>query len=693
MAYDIGPKIGIDGEAEFRKQINNINTNIRTLGTEMKAVTSAFDANDRSQEALTAQSKVLSKQVDAQKQKVDALQQMLDKSAEKYGENDVKTQKWQQAVNNATADLNKMERQLKDLDTEIDKAGKSTDVGGKKFENFGTSIKSVVSGVTATIAAVAVAAAAAVSAIGALTLGAAYAADEINTLSKQTGLSTKEIQKFQFASEQIDVSLDVLTGSMAKMTKNMATASKGTGDAYEAFKALGVEIEGQDGLLRDRNEVFSEAIKALGEMENETQRDAYAMQIFGRSAQDLNPLILGGADALEELGKQAEEAGLILEQDALDKLNAVSDAADTFKATLKATGNAFSVGFAEPLAGGINTVIGYLQQLTTAFSKGGAEEIPNVLKQIIVDAVSKMKETLPQILSFGADLVITIVTGVVETLPELINAAITAFVSLLDTLTAKLPELTPVAIEAVMTVVQGILDNLNTVIEAGIQLLLAVAMGIIQALPDLAEKIPEIVITIINVITDNLPLIIGAAVQIMGALIIGLIQSIPKLIEAVPDIVVALVKAFADMGKKFLEIGKNMVKGIWEGIKSMAKWLKEKVVGMFTGFIDDIKVIFGIHSPSRVFEKEIGAMLAQGIGVGFVNEMDGVSAMMQNSIPTPEVSLADVAAGMVNGVQTAMTGAGGSYRVEIPLYIDGKEFYRATLDDLRSVMRANPVPV
>lgn len=116
MAVDIGPRIGIDGEKEFRQQLANINQQIRTLGSEMKAVTSSFDDGDRSEEALAAQTDVLNRQIDAQKQKLQQLQKGLDAAADKYGEADTKTLRWAQAVQDATADLNRMESQLRDMD-------------------------------------------------------------------------------------------------------------------------------------------------------------------------------------------------------------------------------------------------------------------------------------------------------------------------------------------------------------------------------------------------------------------------------------------------------------------------------------------------------------------------------------------------------------------------------------------------
>lgn len=119
MAYDIGPRIGVEGEAEFRKAITQINQTVKTLGTEMAAVTSAYSKNDKSAENLTAQNKVLNKQIEAQREKLEQVKNMLAASAKETGENSVQTQKWQAVVNTATATLNKMERQLQDNNEEL----------------------------------------------------------------------------------------------------------------------------------------------------------------------------------------------------------------------------------------------------------------------------------------------------------------------------------------------------------------------------------------------------------------------------------------------------------------------------------------------------------------------------------------------------------------------------------------------
>lgn len=134
MAVNIGPKIGIDGEAQFRKEINNLIQQQKTLSSEMKAVTSAFDKNTSAEEKSSATSKVLTQQIEVQKNRLQQLNDMLDKSTQKFGENDTRTLKWKEAVNSATAELNKMERQLQDTGEEVDDAG-------EKFSGFGDVLK------------------------------------------------------------------------------------------------------------------------------------------------------------------------------------------------------------------------------------------------------------------------------------------------------------------------------------------------------------------------------------------------------------------------------------------------------------------------------------------------------------------------------------------------------------------------
>lgn len=675
MAYDIGPRIGVEGEAEFRKAITQINQTVKTLGTEMAAVTSAYSKNDKSAENLTAQNKVLTKQIAEQSKKLEEQKKFVADHADELKKDETAAAQWQQTINQTTATLNKMERQLRENNEAL--KGQSISLNDVKdaLSKFGQGVSSALSTAAKGIAAFSAAAAAAAGAVGKMVVDAAYAADDLNTLSKQTGLSTEELQKFQFATEQIDVPLDTLTGSMAKLTKNMATASKGTGDAHKAFQALGVEITNQDGTLRDRNEVFNEAIDALAAMENETQRDAYAMQIFGKSAQDLNPLILGGADALKELGDQAEAAGLILSQDALDQLNLVSDAVDTFKASATGAGRLFSVSFAEPIAEGINKATEYIQRLTTAFStdgiKGAAKEAGNITE----DLVGGLTEGLPKIIEFGTNIVTSLASGIMTMLPslasaagdaiktigtslsqaapelisqgaevlaflydgiltglpELTEAAVTIMSNLGQYLQENLPSLLQAGLEAVVELTGSIRENAGLLVDGALSLAKSLAQGLADAIPTIVENVPTIVSNIANTINDNAPKVLKAAVDLIGTLVKGLIDSVPTIIENMPKIIAAIWDTITAVN--WINLGTKVITGLGDGIKNMIGFIKESIGSIKDSILHPIKEL-----PKAMLD--IGKNIIQGL-------IDGIKSLA-SSVKDSVVSVVNNA---VHGVK------------------------------------------
>ena len=168
--------------------------------------------------------------------------------------------------------------------------------------------------------------------LSALTLKSALAADDLNTLAKQSGFSTADIQKWQYASDLIDVSIDDIVKSAAKMKKNMISTSKTT---IAAWDQLGIKVKDSNGHLRNSTTVFYETLTALSKVQNETERDTLAMTLFGKSADSLAGIVDDGGAALQELAGKAEKAGVILSQDTLDSANALNDKVDTLKSTVK----------------------------------------------------------------------------------------------------------------------------------------------------------------------------------------------------------------------------------------------------------------------------------------------------------------------------------------------------------------------
>lgn len=347
----IGTQIKLDGEREFKKALADINAGLRVTASELMLVTAKYSDNATSVKALTEKNEVLEKRIYGQTEKIAKLREALKESAREYGESDTKTMKWQVSLNKAEAELAKMEKELQDNSKELNKAkenmdkyGLSVDEAAESQKTFGENLSDVISGLgihlpagadkairaldgtkASTIALVG-AVAGLVTGFGKLTIETAQAADEIMTMSSVTGLATDTIQEMNYAAELLDVSSDTITGSMGKMIRSMDDARSGSKDAAEAFRKLHVGIRDSSGQLKDSEQMFYDVIDALGRVKNETERDAIAMQIFGRSARELNPLIEKGSGALKELAEQAHEMGYVMSGDTLEAFGKLDDA-------------------------------------------------------------------------------------------------------------------------------------------------------------------------------------------------------------------------------------------------------------------------------------------------------------------------------------------------------------------------------
>lgn len=422
----IKTRFELDGEKEYKAAVSEINASLRVLNSEMKLVSEQFKNNDKSVEALTASSDVLSRQILTQKEKIEALQAALKNSAEHYGEADARTKRWQTSLNNAQAELVKMERELKansdameknnedlaDLDEGLDtldgglldttESGKGLgdvldDLTGKLGINLPegatSTLNSMVSlggELTLLIGAFAAAAAAVVEvekALANLTLEQAAAAGEIQDVAMQTGLSTEAVQRYQYACDMIGVSFDTVASSQAKMIRSMADVQSGSETATATWNQLGIEVMNADGSLRDAQKVFLEVIDVLGQIENATQRDAVSMEIFGRSAQDLNPLIVQGTDAFQAFYDKASDVKDILTDVQLETLAGLDDEMHNVEARFESGANSMALKFTPALqefyektsegikgieedfaASGLVTVFGSLLELVTALS-------------------------------------------------------------------------------------------------------------------------------------------------------------------------------------------------------------------------------------------------------------------------------------------------------------------------------------
>lgn len=409
---NINTKFTLSGEKEYKQAISEIGSGMKVLDSEMRKVSSAYAQNADSVEALNAKNDVLERKISTQAEKIEYLKAALQQSAEKYGEADKRTMQWQTSLNNAEAELNNLNNQFDENKQKIADSGKemgnlgdvvnglTSKLGIQLPDGMKSSMNAMGSLDTSAIAAAGAFAAVAAAivkvekAMISMTKESAAFADNIITLSMQTGQSTQQLQEFAYASELIDVSVDTLQGSLTKLTNNMQDTMNGTGNAKASFDKLGVSvINAVDGSMRSANDVFYETIDALGQVKNETERDAMSMDIFGRSAQDLNPLIIQGSKTLKEYADEAHNVGYVLDDEALSALGAVDDAYQRLQKTQEGVKNQLSAEFAPYLEE-------FYGDVTTMVKDGG-----KALKDSgIVDSFGMLLDTVGDILNPMSDL-------------------------------------------------------------------------------------------------------------------------------------------------------------------------------------------------------------------------------------------------------------------------------------------------
>jgi phage-related protein len=679
MAFDIGPKIGIEGEAEFRAAIRDVNTSLKTLSTEMGTVTSAFGKNQQSEAALTAKNEVLNREIDKQKEKLDKLKQGLSASSEKYGENDEKTQKWQQAVNKAQETLNKQNNELdenkKSLETlksGVKDTADAEEDASKKTSTFGDMLKANLAGeaIKNGIQQIANAVKGLASSLkNAVVDGTAYA-DNIMTMSTVTGLSTDALQKYQYMSELTDTSLETITGSLTKLTKNMQSAKGGTGSAATAFKDLGISITNSDGSLRSNQDVFADTLGALGKMKNETQRNAYAMSIFGKSAQDLNPMIAAGSDGVKKFAKEAEDMGYVLDTKTLASLGKADDAFRRFDNMTTVVKNQIAVALAPVVTDISDKMMKWAQsvdwnavsqKVQTAVTKiwasikkvdfsGLATTAKNAVNGIKsgIDKLSESKGKIEEVMQAFKVLVPFIVAAKIATEGYKTACALSGIASAVKK--GVMGIVTSLGAQTTATGVQiGEQGALNAVMSANPFGLVAIAIaGVITALVTLYKHNAEFRAQV-NQLRDDLEKfasIIGNGakklftetipnagkamvdwfkdlphkLESIGANMIkglwnGMNDKIDWLIDRINGLCKRSLNAFKDLPHKLESIGANMIKGLWNGMNDKIDWLIDKIKGFCKRSLNAIKDFFGIHSPSTVMAEQ-GDYLMQGLGLG-----------------------------------------------------------------------------
>lgn len=351
-----GVSLVVENDKAFKDALSEVNAGLKVNKQQMQLVTEQTKEMDDRQAALKQRCETVQQTLQSYRDKVEVLQQAYENSAKREGEASKVTMQWKASLISAQTEVAKQENLLKSLNDQQEQTGKTmtslADVVNGLANALGITLPPGVQAAVDKLGQFSASGAAAVTVVGGLvgalaksTMDMSKTADDLLTLSTQTSLTTDQLQEFEYASELVDVSTDTLRGSLVKLTNNMQTAATGTGSAAEAFKKLHVKVSDSSGKLKDNYEVFLQTIDALGKMKNETERDALAMDIFGRSATDLNPLIEAGSGRLKELAEQAHEVGYVVDNETLQSFGELDDAMQK----LDKQGDAVKRSFAEAL--------------------------------------------------------------------------------------------------------------------------------------------------------------------------------------------------------------------------------------------------------------------------------------------------------------------------------------------------------
>lgn len=578
-------------------------------------------------------------------------------------------------------------------DKDYKKGIKSAEKSGK---SFGQTLTSGLKVAGKAMAALYTGTVAVASAIAKITLSAVNYGDEIAKESQKLNMSMEGYQKWSTMLEMAGTSIDIMSMGMKTFTGILDEASKGNATALLTLQKLGLGYEDFAGLSVEDS--LKKVVEQFQTMEQGAEKTQLAVDLFGRSGQELLPLLNQEVGSIDELFKSYEELGFIISDDVLRASEDFDDQLSLLKKSFKVAAVNIGTIFMPAIS---NILTGLLD---LAKGSAGAGE---TLKSGIIGALNAVVAYLPKIGEFAAMIIPLIVDTVVSTLPQLLQAAIDIVVTLADMLIEYLPELIPAAIGMILTLIMGLVEALPMLVDTAIDLILAIVEGLINALPLIIEAAPKILIALINGIVDALPKLIDAAIdiimmladvltdpeilrmliaasfEIMEAIAGGLISSVGEILKIVPKLFTALRDKFKDTDWK--GIGKNILEGIGNGIKNAVGGVVETAKNAAKSIFDGVKDFFGIKSPSRLFRDEVGQYIPQGIAVGVENEMPETADRIKRSIKD-NTDVDD----MVNGFNTiSRMRANNSQPIHltVPVYVGNEELKTYTYKAVDSGMK------
>ena len=528
MAKIRGITIELNGDTSgLTKSLGDANKEIKNTQTQLKDVEKLLKLDPTNTELLRQKQQLLGQAIGETKGKLDTLKQ-AEEQMKSQGV-DQNSEQFMALQREIVATENELKNLTKEADKTVsafDKIKQATDKVAQGAQNVASKTK----GLSAAGAAVA-------GGLIATGANAIKSADDLATLSKRTGLSTDMLQKFAFASDMVDVSVEEMAGAVSKMKKNM-------GDAPDKFAALGVSVTNADGTFRSLEDVFYDSLGALSQIGDETERDLTAMDLFGKSADTLATIIDDGGAGLQEYGAKAEELGLVLSEDTITKLTETGDKIDTLKAQTMGT-----------------------------MAEVGAELLVNLAPTIELIA-TKISEVVQWIGTLDSDTLNTILTI------ALVVAAISPIASLIGGISSAI----------------GVLSSAISFIVANpIVLLIAAIVGLVTLIATKGDQIQEILQKVDDFLKNIFTKDWSEQFGVLGDLLNGFFKIVGEVWDSIKSIFDGIIDfirgVFTGDWSRAWEGVKKIFSGVFNALLTIAKAPINAIIGVINGLISGVNLI------------------------------------------------------------------------------------------------------
>ena len=640
MATNIGPKISVEGEAQYRKQMAQIIAQQKALTAEMKATVSGFTSATSAQEKARASASVLDRQIANLTDALKAQQGQLDKAEAKYGSSSKEALAYRTAVYNTTAELNKLKNQLGGTADAVEDTGDAMEEAGRQGVRFGDLIKAnvisdfIVDGLREIASAAKDMAASFVQSAADVR---AETAQYAQTFGELAGEADAAIQQVADSANTLPSLLKPAATSIYAFARSSGADTAQAMDLMAQSMQVAVDAAAYyDRSLSDVTETLQSFLKgnyendaALGVSATEATRNAQAMEMFGQAFNDLTEI--QKQQALLQMVVDAQELSGAMGQAARE-----ADGWQNVQGNLNEAWRQFAAVKGQAM---LDALIPAMQEVTSLLTglTDGSLSAGQAMQQAfgyISQQVGQLFDQLPSITSSLGGLGANLWNGLSAILPQIEQAGL----QLIDALKTGIANNYPALMDAFLTAITNATANLRnvagTLVDAGLDLILSLAQGFADGIPSLIENVPQIVTNIAGIINDNAPKILAAGVQLIVTLGKGLIQAIPTLIANIPEILNAIVNVF--LAFNWLNIGKQLVTAIGNGIKGAGSFISSSAKTIVDTLYNGVKQL-----PQTMLN--LGRQMIQGL----INGIKGMIAGVKDNI-------AEVASGAVSTLKNIL---------------------------------------